>query len=119
MKTKPTAPPLRVAHSGYANAPFIIYAGDRAPNFKAPFPLSGCHAIAEVFHDEGPDHEEQSANAYAMAAASLMLDALESVRDAFAGLGTQGQKIAAWDKLTKAMAIAQPNEGTAQNANQS
>ena len=72
----PTPGPWQVSHSGYANSPFVIFAGDRAPNYRAQFPLSGVNAIAEVFHDESPAHQEQAANARLIAAAPDMLVAL-------------------------------------------
>jgi hypothetical protein len=78
----PTTPgPWRVSHSGYANAPFVIFAGDRAPNYKSNFPLSGVNAIAEVFSDESPAHKEQEANAFLIAAAPSLLAALEIALD--------------------------------------
>lgn len=86
VATKPTAPPWNVAHSGYANTPFVIYSGDKKPNFASRFPLSGVHAIAEVFHDEGPDHEEQRANATLLAAAPDLLEAVRFVKEFFANL---------------------------------
>jgi len=72
-----TRGPWKVAHSGYPNSPFVIFAGDRLPNFQTRFPLSGVNAIAEIFHDESPAHEEQAANASLIAAAPELFDALE------------------------------------------
>jgi hypothetical protein len=76
---KPTPGEWKVAHSGYANTPFVIYAGDRAPNFESKFPLSGVNVIAEVFQDESPSHLEQAANVRLILAAPKLLDALESL----------------------------------------
>jgi hypothetical protein len=63
IRATATPAPWKVAHSGYANSPFVIYSGDKTPDFSRRFPLSGIHAIAEIFHDEGPDHEQQKADA--------------------------------------------------------
>lgn len=76
-----TAGPWFVSHSGYANAPFVIFAGSRSPNYTSEFPLSGVNAIAEIFHDESPAHEEQAANARLMGAAPDLLEALETLLD--------------------------------------
>jgi hypothetical protein len=76
-----TKGPWKLSHSGYSNAPFLIYAGERAPNYKSRFPLSGVNAIAEIFHDESPAHEEQAANAHLIAAAPELLEALETLLD--------------------------------------
>jgi hypothetical protein len=71
-----TPGPWKVSQSGYANAPFVVFAGDRAPNYTSNFPLSGVNAIAEIFHDESPAHEEQAANARLIATAPEMFVAL-------------------------------------------
>jgi len=76
-KATATPAPWKVAHSGYANSPFVIYAGEKAPNFAHRFPLSGVHAIAEIFHDEGPDHEQQRADANLIAFAPVLLAELQ------------------------------------------
>lgn len=78
---KHTAAPWKVSHSGYANSPFVIFAGTHAPNYRNQFPLSGVNAIAEIFHDESPAHEEQAANARLIATAPELLDALETLLD--------------------------------------
>jgi hypothetical protein len=78
---KSTPGPWKVSHSGYSNAPFVIFAGERAPNYKNKFPLSGVNAIAEVFHDESPAHEEQAANARLIAAAPELLECLDALLD--------------------------------------
>lgn len=78
-KSHHTEGPWHVAHSGYANTPFIIFAGEKAPNWKSRFPLSGVNVIAEVFHDESPAHEEQRCNAYLIAAAEVGRELAEAV----------------------------------------
>ena len=78
---KYTRSPWNVSHSGYANAPFVIFAGERAPNYKSKFPLSGINTIAEVFHDESPAHEEQRANARLIATAPELLECLDTLLD--------------------------------------
>jgi len=72
-----TPGPWGVSHSGFANAPFVIFAGTKAPDYRNAFPLSGVNAIAEVFHDESPAHDEQFANACLLAAAPDLLRELE------------------------------------------
>jgi hypothetical protein len=74
IRATATPAPWKVAHSGYANSPFVIYSGDKAPDFSRRFPLSGIHAIAEVFHDESPDHEQQKADAALIGAAPELAD---------------------------------------------
>ena len=76
-----TPAPWFVAHSGYANAPFVIYAGTVKPNFRNRFPLSGVNAIAEIFHDESEQHEEQFANASLIAAAPMLLRVMEQIAE--------------------------------------
>ena len=75
-----TPGPWKVAHSGYANTPFVVYAGSVAPQFNDRSPLMGVNHIAEVSHDEGPAHEEQKHNAALIAAAPEMLEALKRAR---------------------------------------
>jgi len=89
-KSHHTEGPWHVAHSGYANTPFIIFAGEKAPNWKSRFPLSGVNVIAEVrhhrrsdrpalFHDESPAHEERRCNAYLIAAAEVGRELAEAL----------------------------------------
>jgi hypothetical protein len=78
---KHTPAPWTASHSGYANAPIVIFAGSKAPNYKLRFPLSGVNAIAEVFHDESPAHEEQVANARLIAAAPMLLRVMEQIAE--------------------------------------
>lgn len=73
----------KIAHSGYANTPFVIYAGDKAPNFAARYPLQGVEWIAEVKQDESQDHFRHAANARLMAAAPDLLRALEGMISAW------------------------------------
>jgi hypothetical protein len=79
-KVKHTPGPWFLSHSGYANAPFVIWAGTRRPDYHSKFPLSGVNAIAEIFHDESPAYEQQEANARLIAAAPDMLDTLEAIQ---------------------------------------
>lgn len=66
--------PWRLWHSGYANTPFVIYAGDTAPSFDRKHPLQGVEVIVEVHHDESPAHPIQAANARLISAAPALLD---------------------------------------------
>lgn len=92
-KATATPAPWKLAHSGFANSPFVIYSGDKAPDFARRFPLSGVHAIAEIFHDEGPDHEQQRADANLIVLAPELLASLKRVIEFVADL--QSGKI--WD----------------------
>ena len=77
-----TPGPWILAHSGYANSPFVIFAGPVRPDFRSTFPLSGVNFIAEIFHDESEQHEEQAANARLIAAAPDLVTALGALCDA-------------------------------------
>lgn len=74
---KHTPGPWKVAHSGYANTPFVVYAGERAPEFESAYPLTHCEWIAEVKHDESEMHDVQQADARLITAAPDLLDALK------------------------------------------
>lgn len=74
-----TSGPWKISHSGFANAPFIVYTGETAPDYSQRYPLTGCEWIAEVKHDESPAHEEQKANARLIAAAPKLLESLEKL----------------------------------------
>jgi hypothetical protein len=65
-----------VATSGFANAPSVVFAGDKAPDFGKRYPLQGCDWVAEVREDESPRGREFHANAHLIAAAPEMLKAL-------------------------------------------
>jgi hypothetical protein len=75
-----TLGPWRIAHSGYANTPFVVYAGENEPQFanRNRFPLQGVNWIAEVKHDESEQHKEQIANVQLIAAAPDLLSALKA-----------------------------------------
>lgn len=65
-------------HSGYANAPYIIYDGDRSPSLDSSGQLcmNGSTLIAEVPCDESPLHEQMVAYARAIKAVPEMQEAL-------------------------------------------
>jgi hypothetical protein len=102
-----TKGPWELSHSGYANAPFVIFAGERAPNYKNQFPLSGVNAIAEIFHDESPAHEEQAANAQLIATAPELFESLQALIDITPFATNQADaaiRLRARDALRKAVA---------------
>ena len=78
--TSPTK--WRIAHSGFANTPFVIFAGSKAPDFSSPHPLQGVEVIAEVPQDEGPRHLDQARYAKMIAATLDMYTALRVIRSA-------------------------------------
>src|SRR5579872_1637917 len=79
--TKHTEAPWKIAHSGYANAPFVVYAGENQPQFanRNKYPLQGVNWIAEVKHDESEQYGEQIANVHIIATAPLLLEVLRDV----------------------------------------
>ena len=76
-----TQGPWRIAHSGYANTPFVVYVGSKEPQFanRNRYPLQGVNWIAEVNHDESEQHREQIANVQLIASAPMLLAELESI----------------------------------------
>jgi hypothetical protein len=79
-KVSPTK--WKVSHSGYANAPFVIFEGAKAPDYAATHPLQGVNVIAEIPHDEGPRHNDQKRYARLIAATMDMYTALRRIRSA-------------------------------------
>lgn len=63
----------KISHSGFANAPFVIYAGDKSPNYSHLQPLQGVNWVAEVKCDESPDYPSHVANAAALSAVPKLL----------------------------------------------
>lgn len=80
-----TSAPWKIWHSGYANAPFVIYFGTRKPslNQSGQLILNGSLKIAEVYHDESEQHDEQKANANLIASAPELLDCLKRAIEIF------------------------------------
>jgi hypothetical protein len=74
LRKSHTTPTWRIANSGYANAPSVIYVGDKGPDFGSKYPLDGCDWIAEVREDESPRHT----NTRLIAAAPDLLEALKA-----------------------------------------
>lgn len=77
----------KLSHSGNANAPFVVFTGERAPRYDLQYPLVGCLWIAEVRHDESEQHEEQIANARLIAAAPELLDVADNAMSLLRELG--------------------------------
>jgi hypothetical protein len=67
------------AHSGYANAPTVIYVGEIDPKWNRRYPLTNVNWIAEVRDDESEQHKEYEANARLFLAAPDLLAALKSL----------------------------------------
>jgi hypothetical protein len=63
----------KVSDCGTANAPLIVYVGDKTPDYMRRFPMGNCDWIAEVRCDESPRHEEFKANARLIVAAPGLL----------------------------------------------
>jgi hypothetical protein len=78
-ETKHTPGPWKCEHSGYANAPFVVFTGEVPPKWNRRYPLSGVNWIAEVKCDESEHHEEHRANAHLIEAAPALLESLESL----------------------------------------
>jgi hypothetical protein len=87
--TSPTK--WRIAHSGFANTPFVIFAGSKAPNFSSPHPLQGVEVIAEVPQDEGPRHLSQKRYAMMIAATLDMYTRLRLIRSELEMANTVGE----------------------------
>ena len=77
---KHTPGPWNLSMSQYANTPFVIFVGEKEPNYRSRYPLSRVGWIAEVRDDESPDHATYEANAHLMAAAPEMYEALRQAR---------------------------------------
>jgi hypothetical protein len=75
----------KVSHSGFANTPFVIYAGNKAPDYNSSTPLQGVEVIAEVPFDEGPRHLNQERFSKMIAATMDMYTALRRIRSAVEG----------------------------------
>jgi hypothetical protein len=105
---EPTLEPWKLAHSSYANAPFVIYVGDIHPNWNRRYPLSGVDWIAEVKHDESEEHERQIANARLILAAPRMLHLLRHLRDNILHCGIRfdnADQQAGFDSAARAVAV--------------
>lgn len=111
---KNTPGPWTVSHSGYANSPFVIFSGPKAPNYQQRFPLSGVNAIAEVFHDESPAHHEQAANAQLIASAPMLLRVMQQIVEV-GGATLEGNPAERLHQVTvwaqKAIALAEVGRG--------
>jgi hypothetical protein len=75
----------KIAHSGYANTPFVIFQGDKRPDFMSAHPLQGVDVIAEIPFDEGLGHENQKRYAKMIAATMDMYTALRRIRSQVEG----------------------------------
>jgi hypothetical protein len=75
----------QIAHSGFANTPFVIFAGSKAPDFNSQHPLQGVEVIAEVPQDEGPRHLTQERYAKMIAATMDMYTRLRQIRSELEG----------------------------------
>jgi len=64
-----TPGPWKIARSGYANTPAVVFAGVCPPKFGSKLPLFGVTWVAEVRDDESLEHREYEANARLIAAA--------------------------------------------------
>lgn len=80
--SKATPGPWKVWHSGYANAPFVIYAGAHEPTLDRnnKLMMNGSTRIAEVMCDESPDAPHQLANARVIRTAIELLAALQKAQ---------------------------------------
>lgn len=91
QSTKHTPGKWRSWSNGVANAPTIIYTGDRPPTLDPSgrgFDFHGGHYVAEVPVHDGADFEQETANVLVIRAASEMLEALREVER---GMGHSGQ----------------------------
>ena len=77
--SKHTPGPWKREHSGYANAPFVVFTGEVPPKWNSRYPLTGVNWIAEIRCDESEQHEEHCANVHLIAAAPVLLKALEEL----------------------------------------
>ncbi len=81
---KHTAAPWSISDCGAANAPIVIFVGDKAPDYSLRYPMTtGCDWLAEVKCDESERHEELKANARLMAASPVLLETLREFVAAF------------------------------------
>jgi hypothetical protein len=69
----------KLSRSGYVNAPFVIYQGDKAPDYNSAHPLQGVDVIAEVPHDEGPLHKVQQDRARLLRTSQELFVALRNL----------------------------------------
>lgn len=103
---KHTPGPWKLANSGFANAPSVIFTGEKSPNFGAKYPLQGCDWIAEVKEDESPRGREYHANARLIAAAPELLEACQIalwIRDKIQERGGFGATFEEWDVVEAAI----------------
>jgi hypothetical protein len=77
MKNLHTPGPWKIFHSGYVNAPFIIYSGYNAPYIDTigQLQMYGSIKVVEVKYDESFLYESQIANAKLIAAIPDLLAA--------------------------------------------